>query len=611
MMQVSNVGSGKVNATVSATGDLKFFHPGLGIEGVQTLNVDTLGSTNPFMVEVHYIPTEQGVSDDSISVVSPQSVSGDGVVMDAGSFKKVPDANAGAQAATFEDSWIGWFNYSLEGVSSAAYGSDRWRYYSGSGHNSSFYAGVNGFIPFNGGVNDFLVSPRLSNNSDVLSFFTKGGYDGNLGPYAGPFVDSMVVWISDEKPTMGYEMQGVARVDTGFTNARSFSQLGSGNVPFDWEGVEFDLSSYGTDVWLLIQSNGDNPYVHKIDDVAYPKTYQNPLPVLSVLDEFDFGITQPDGGINYFFVVKNTGGSDLVIDSVSFDSSEVFEITDAYDFSLPVTLEPGVTDTFVIDFNPLELQYLYVDTLRFFSNYTPGEKDAYDRGTDIIVLKGEADNALPGNVTLIGPNPLATPLITIDADNASGSTDFFWQSTVDPDGTPIQYLLEFAIAGGDTIDTLLSSTNFSLAHSELIELMTDLSVTRFDVDWTVYAYDGFDYSDSSTVWTITFDGGWVLGGLDNSTIPDVFALHNNYPNPFNPITNIKYDIPEVSDVRIDIYNIAGKKVRTLVSREHQPGRYKVQWNATNEFGSPVATGMYIYKIQAKGFVSVKKLLLMK
>ena len=138
MMQIANAGSGQVNATVSATGDLKFFHPGLGIEGVQTLNIDTLGSANPFMVEVHYIPTEQGVSDDSISVVSPQSLSGDGVVMDAGSFMKVPDANAGAQAATFEDSWIGWFNYSLEGVSSAAYGSDRWRYYSGSGHNSSF-----------------------------------------------------------------------------------------------------------------------------------------------------------------------------------------------------------------------------------------------------------------------------------------------------------------------------------------------------------------------------------------------------------------------------------------------------------------------------------------
>ena len=91
----------------------------------------------------------------------------------------------------------------------------------------------------------------------------------------------------------------------------------------------------------------------------------------------------------------------------------------------------------------------------------------------------------------------------------------------------------------------------------------------------------------------------------------MFALHNNYPNPFNPITNIGYDIPELSKVSIDIYNIAGNKVKTLVSKEHQPGRYKVQWNATNESGAPVATGMYIYKIRAKDFVSVKKLLLMK
>ena len=127
----------------------------------------------------------------------------------------------------------------------------------------------------------------------------------------------------------------------------------------------------------------------------------------------------------------------------------------------------------------------------------------------------------------------------------------------------------------------------------------------------VYAEDGFDYSSSSNgPWSLTIDGGWALS-VDNNTIPEVFALHNNYPNPFNPVTNIRYDIPEASDVRIDIYDLVGKKVKTLVSKQHQPGRYKIQWNATNEFGSAVATGMYIYKIQAKDFVSVKKLLLMK
>ena len=91
--------------------------------------------------------------------------------------------------------------------------------------------------------------------------------------------------------------------------------------------------------------------------------------------------------------------------------------------------------------------------------------------------------------------------------------------------------------------------------------------------------------------------------VDNNTIPEVFALHNNYPNPFNPITNIRYDIPEASDVRIEVYDLVGKKVKTLVSKQISLVGIN-QWNATNEFGS--ASNRYvIYKIQAKDFVSVK------
>ena len=55
----------------------------------------------------------------------------------------------------------------------------------------------------------------------------------------------------------------------------------------------------------------------------------------------------------------------------------------------------------------------------------------------------------------------------------------------------------------------------------------------------------------------------------------------------------------------------GQRVRTLVSRHHEPGRYSVSWDATNDFGSPIASGMYIFKIHAKDFVSIKKMLLMK
>ena len=100
-------------------------------------------------------------------------------------------------------------------------------------------------------------------------------------------------------------------------------------------------------------------------------------------------------------------------------------------------------------------------------------------------------------------------------------------------------------------------------------------------------------------------------GLDGNNLPDEFALYENYPNPFNPVTNINYDISEATDVTLEVYNLMGHRVRTLVSRHHEPGRYKAVWDATNDFGASVASGMYIYRIHAKDFVSVKKLLLMK
>ena len=102
-----------------------------------------------------------------------------------------------------------------------------------------------------------------------------------------------------------------------------------------------------------------------------------------------------------------------------------------------------------------------------------------------------------------------------------------------------------------------------------------------------------------------------LGNENEATLPDVFALHQNYPNPFNPVTSIRYDIPEAANVQVSIYSLLGQKVKTLASGAHQPGFYAVQWNGTNDHGNPVASGMYICRIQADRFNAVKKLILMK
>ena len=95
-------------------------------------------------------------------------------------------------------------------------------------------------------------------------------------------------------------------------------------------------------------------------------------------------------------------------------------------------------------------------------------------------------------------------------------------------------------------------------------------------------------------------------------MPTSFGLDQNYPNPFNPSTMIQYRLKEPTEVKLIIYNILGQKVITLVNQEQVAGSYSVQWNAQNEYGSKVSTGIYFYRLVAgKKFTEVKKMILLK
>ena len=105
----------------------------------------------------------------------------------------------------------------------------------------------------------------------------------------------------------------------------------------------------------------------------------------------------------------------------------------------------------------------------------------------------------------------------------------------------------------------------------------------------------------------------VAGVLELQSTPREFALHQNFPNPFNPDTTIKYDLAESADVTLQIYNVLGQVVRTLVASEVQnAGRYQIRWNGMDERGVPVSSGIYFYQIAADGkFSDVRKLMLLK
>lgn len=100
-------------------------------------------------------------------------------------------------------------------------------------------------------------------------------------------------------------------------------------------------------------------------------------------------------------------------------------------------------------------------------------------------------------------------------------------------------------------------------------------------------------------------------------IPDVYLLHNNYPNPFNPLTTIKYDLPEDSFVEINIFDLLGREVRNLISENIKAGFKTIRWDSKDNNGKTLSSGVYIYTITAKSlnseklFSKTKKMVLIK
>ena len=94
-------------------------------------------------------------------------------------------------------------------------------------------------------------------------------------------------------------------------------------------------------------------------------------------------------------------------------------------------------------------------------------------------------------------------------------------------------------------------------------------------------------------------------------LPTAFTLHANYPNPFNPATQIKFDLPNACHVTLDVFNIAGQRITTLVDRTYEAGFHTVEWNGKTAQGQPVASGVYFYRLTAGDFVSTRKMMLLK
>ena len=133
-----------------------------------------------------------------------------------------------------------------------------------------------------------------------------------------------------------------------------------------------------------------------------------------------------------------------------------------------------------------------------------------------------------------------------------------------------------------------------------------------DHAWRVPLTGVINNVTSSFTHNTTFtDIGGLVSREDIAELPAQVRLHDNYPNPFNPVTTIRYELIEEGLVTLDIYNTRGELVANLESGNKPAGQHQVTWDARSFSGEPLAAGVYIYSLRANGAVSSKRMMLLK
>jgi hypothetical protein len=175
----------------------------------------------------------------------------------------------------------------------------------------------------------------------------------------------------------------------------------------------------------------------------------------------------------------------------------------------------------------------------------------------------------------------------------------------------------------EPIYTYQSSLGDTAAHDgEIVGLRYlggDYHLVLFDFPLFYMEQAGAQLAMAAAMGDLGETVGIAGGGEGGTMIPKAFALHQNYPNPFNPSTSIVIDIPPGRGgrdengvrTRVTIYNVRGERVRVLVDGARAPGRYTLHWDGRDDGGRRASSGLYLYRMEAGDFVSVRKMVLLK
>lgn len=238
--------------------------------------------------------------------------------------------------------------------------------------------------------------------------------------------------------------------------------------------------------------------------------------------------------------------------------------------------------------------YLKLSTLK--ENYfTPNDS--------IILISMWADDGYEGvdstslNITITALND--APIITEIPEPSIGK-DSIYVFVIDS--------VDYYDPENDSCSLIIDQGNYFSIYGDTIQPSSDFSGT-LNIPFSIN--DGkLSTEDTLFINVLTMSIKPQIKDI-NLLLPEKFVLYHNYPNPFNPSTKIAFDIPENTQVKLIVWDIVGKRIRTLVNESVSPGNHEVVWDGKNDYGVKVSGGVYLYSIETRAFRKTRKMLLLK
>ena len=305
------------------------------------------------------------------------------------------------------------------------------------------------------------------------------------------------------------------------------------------------------------------------------------------------------------------------------DDAQIIEDQDfsvVFDFNLSPALRPFISLLPVLSDSAVTASIL-ADTLSIdFPN---------DWNGDLMVdLIGDwIDLSLPNDTTRftisVAPTqdpPRAFEWVSVSLDsinitqlNAQDNFLLEWTESADVDQDTIEYII-YAKVGQYPLEEIYDtrSLSYPIPYQDIaVEAFRNVPGNNATIRFSVWAYDGTDSLKINGEDRVLYVNRYEYLQVDDNGIPNAFALHGNYPNPFNPTTQIRFDLPYRGNVNIHIYNMLGQKVKVFSMPNTPPGRHAITWNGTNQKGQALSAGVYLYQMISEDFVKTRKMILLK